>query len=141
MTHLQARRASDNSFFGTLGQILINGDIGMVLLLGGAGLLLWAGFGYFSFHDDVEAYARMFPLGNVEFWLWNYVFCGLGLWYLAGSNLPAVPSLMVGIWVSTLWCWSAFARMTAVSTVQTGNATSVIYIIIGLLAIHRSARK
>jgi hypothetical protein len=39
-----------------------------------------------------------------------------------------------------IWVWSAIARMTATATFQTGNATSIVYILLGLLIIHRSAR-
>ena len=141
MTQPHAPRQKDLPAIQRLADILLKGDIGMVLLLGGAGLLLWAGFGFFSYHDDLEAYAKMFPVGNSTFWLINYILCGLGLWYLAATNLKPMSSLVVGMWVLILWGWSTFARMTAVATVQTGNATSVIYFVIGALIIHRSAKR
>lgn len=135
------RRASDISILAQIRHILIDGDISMVLVLGGLGLILWAGFGLFMFIGDLDAYARMFPFGNGWFWVANYLLCGLAMWYVAGAQFPPLASLLIGSWISIIWMWSALARMTATATLQTGNATSVIYIIIGLFIIHRSARK
>lgn len=137
----QLRRATDRTPWANFAHIITSGDIGMVLVMGGLGLILWAAFGVWMFMDDLEAYAKMFPLGNGKFWVANYVSCGLAMWWLAAKRLPPLSSLLVGSWVCVIWSWSALARMTATATFQTGNATSVIYIMIGLLIIHRSAKR
>ena len=120
---------------------LLDGDIGMVLLLGGLGLILWAIMGTIKLNGDLKAYAAMFPFGDALFWFSNYVLCGLAMWYLVATRLPPLMSLIVGGWIATLWGWSFFARTTLQATAQTGNATSVMYIIIGLLIVQRSSRK
>lgn len=139
------RRSSDNTALTQLRHVLIDGDISMVLLLGGLGLIMWAVFGVYLYTGDLEAYAKLFPIGNGAFWVGNYIACGLAMWYLVAKQFPPVSSLLIGAWVSTIWTWSALARMTTTAvtplSLQIGNATTVVYIIIGLLIIHRSARK
>lgn len=135
------RRKSDLSKWGQFKYVVVDGDISMTLVLGGLGLMLWAVFGMFMFVNDLDAYAKMFPYGNGYFWAGNYLVCGLAMWWLVGAQFPAFASLVIGGWVSVIWTWAALARMTATATMQTGNATSVIYIILGLLIIQRSARK
>jgi hypothetical protein len=138
----QCRRASDTN--GRLTQLkyqLLDGDIGMLLILGGLGLILWALFGMFMFVDDLAAYTKMFPFGNGWFWVTNYILCGIAMIFLAARRLPALPSLLIGSWVCVIWTWASLARMTVVATYQTGNATSIVYILVGLLIIHRSARR
>lgn len=120
---------------------LLQGDISMLVLLAGLGLVLWAAFGIYMFADNLEAYSRMFPLGNGGFWAGNYVACGVAMWVLVAFNFPPLLSLITGSWVCVIWTWSALARMTAVATFQTGNATSIIYILVGLMIIHRSAAR
>ncbi len=136
----QRRRATDGSKLRHFADIILYGDISLTLILGGAGLILWAAIGVFTFIGDLEAYAKLFPVGNAEFWVINYIGCGVAMWYLAAARLPPFLSLLVGSWVSVIWTWAALARMTAAATQQTGNATSIIYILVGLLIIHRSAR-
>jgi hypothetical protein len=135
------RRTSDSSKLDQLRYILLDGDISMTLILAGLGLILWAGFGLFMFMGDLAAYTKMFPFGNGEFWVANYIFCGLAMWYIAAAQYPPLTSLLVGSWVCVIWTWSALARMTVTATYQTGNATSIVYILLGLLIIHRSARR
>lgn len=125
---------------GHLRYLLLYGDISFTVLLGGLGLVLWALFGVLRFAGDLAAYAAMFPLGNGTFWVANYIFCGVAMWVLAAFRFPPLSSLVVGAWVTGIWGWSAIARLTATATLQTGNATSVIYIILGILIVHRSAR-
>lgn len=124
-----------------LRHIVIDGDISFAVLMAGLGLILWAGFGLFMFVDDLAAYTKMFPIGNGFFWAGNYIFCGVAMWILTAYKFPPFSSLLIGSWVCIIWTWAALARMTAVATFQTGNATSIIYILMGLLIIHRSARK
>ena len=119
--------------------VLIDGDISMLVLLAGLGLIMWALFGLFMFVDDLVAYTKLFPLGNGPFWVSNYILAGLSMWALVAYEFPPLSSLLVGSWVAVIWTWSALARMTATATYQTGNATSIVYIIVGLLIIHRSA--
>jgi hypothetical protein len=92
------------------------------------------------FVDDLAAYSKMFPFGNGAYWVANYIFCGVAMWVLAAFRFPPLSSLLVGGWVSFIWGWSAIARYTATATFQTGNATSVVYIVLGILIVHRSAR-
>jgi hypothetical protein len=113
----------------------------MVLLLGGLGLWLWAGFGVFRYMDDLAAYTAMFPFGNGIFWVSNYFLCGAAMWWLVAAQMPPLSSLLIGGWIGTIWSWSFLARSTAIATLQTGNATSIVYIIIGFLIIHRGARR
>ena len=124
-----------------LAYVILDGDISMLCLLGGLGLLLWSAFGIFMFTGDMQAYTTMFPLGNGYFWAINYILCGLSMWFLVAFHFPPLLSLFVGSWVCVIWTWASLARMTAVATLQTGNATSIVYILIGILIIHRSARK
>jgi len=134
------RRRSDQSKLEHLRQIILYGDISFTVLLGGLGLILWAAFGVLMFTKDLQAYSSMFPYGNGWFWVANYTGCGLAMWYLVSAQFPPFLSLALGSWVCVIWTWAALARMTAVATLQTGNATSIIYILLGLLIIHRSAR-
>lgn len=120
--------------------VLLYGDISMTLMLGGLGLMLWAAFGLLMFTNDLVAYANMFPHGNGMFWVANYIMCGLAMWVLVAFRFPPLLSLFTGSWICVIWVWSAIARMTATATFQTGNATSIVYILLGLLIIHRSAR-
>ena len=138
---VQNRRTTDLSKLAQLRHIILDGDISMTLFLAGLGLILWAGFGVYMFMGDLEAYAKMFPFGNGTFWVANYTLCGLAMWWLASAQFPPLSSLLIGSWVCVIWTWSALARMTTTATLQTGNATSIVYILIGLLIIHRSARK
>ena len=119
---------------------LLEGDISMTLMLGGLGLIMWAVFGVVMFTNDLAAYAAMFPHGNAGFWVINYVLCGLAMWAIVAFNFPPLACLLTGSWVCVIWTWSAIARMTSTATYQTGNATSIVYILLGLLIIHRSAR-
>lgn len=135
------RRKSDSSYLAQIKHILLNGDISMVLLLGGLGLWLWAGFGIWKHTDDLSAYAAMFPFGSGIFWGLNYFICGLGMWWLVAAKFPPLASLLIGGWIGTIWSWSYLARSTAIATLQTGNATSIVYIIIGFLIIHRGAKR
>lgn len=124
-----------------IGHVLVNGDISMLLLLAGLGLILWATFGVVMFTNDLNAYAKMFPFGNGIFWVLNYALCGLAMWYLVGAKLPAVPSLLVGAWVCMIWSWSATARFAEATAHQTSNATSIVYILIGLMLIQRTGNQ
>lgn len=134
------RRKSDHSKLAYLRHVIVYGDISFCVLLAGLGLILWAGFGVFMFNNDLNAYASMFPYGNGWFWVANYLGCGLAMWWLVAAKFPPFSSLLFGAWVCVIWTWTALTRMTAVATLQTGNATSIIYILLGLLIIHRSAR-
>jgi hypothetical protein len=113
----------------------------MLVLMAGVGLILWAFFGMFMFTGDMAAHAGMFPFGSPMFWFINYITCGVLMWCLVAWEFPPLLSLLTGSWVTIIWSWSALARMTAVATLQTGNATSIVYIIVGLMVIHRSARR
>lgn len=135
------RRKTDRSYLAQLMYIILEGDISLVTLLGGLGLILWAAFGLWRFGLDLQAYADIFPFGNATFWALNYILCGIGMWWMVAAQFPSLFSLLIGGWIWTIWSWSFFARSTAVATLQTGNATSIIYIIIGLLIIHRSSKK
>lgn len=135
------RRKEDRTARGQLAHILVDGDISMLCLLGGLGLILWAGFGLFMFSGDLENYTKMFPFGNGYFWVANYTACGVAMWYLVAKRFPRLESLLIGSWVCVIWTWAALARLTAIATLQTGNATSIVYIIIGLLIIDRSKRR
>lgn len=121
--------------------ILLKSDITLAVFLGGFGLIVWAAFGIYMFTNDMDNYAKMFPFGSGEFWAGNYIFCGVAMMLLAITRFTPMPSLLVGGWIAVIWGWSALARMTETATLQTGNATSIIYIILGLFIINRSARK
>lgn len=112
----------------------------MVLLLAAVGLITWVVFGFTAAQADLQAYAAMFPLGGVWFWVSAYIIAAFGLVYLVAYKLPPMASLLVGGWLVTIWSWSFFARATAVYTAQTGNATSILYIIIGVLILQRSGK-
>lgn len=141
MENNKKRRKTDQSYLNQLKMILLDGDISMVLLLGGIGLWLWAAFGIWRYIGDLNAYAAMFPFGNGTFWVANYFLCGAAMWWLVAAQMPAMASLLIGGWIGTIWSWSFLARSTAIATLQTGNATSIVYIIIGFLIIHRGARR
>lgn len=121
--------------------ILLRSDITFAVFLGGFGLIVWAIFGIYMSTNDLNNYSKMFPFGHAEFWAGNYIFCGLSMMILAMKRFSPFPSLLIGGWVATIWVWSALARMTETATLQTGNATSIVYIILGLLMVQRSARK
>ncbi len=123
-----------------LREVIENGDISMVLLLAGLGLILWAGFGIFVTTEEIEQYARMFPFGNVGFWIINYIICGLAMWWLVAYQYPPTLSLLVGTWCSIVWSWSVLGRLANIDSFHTGNATSIIYVIVGLLIIQRTSR-
>lgn len=129
------------SYLGQIKHVLLDGDIGMLLLLGGLGLILWAVMGTMKSGVELITYAKMFPFGDATFWFMNYVLCGIAMWGLVATQMPSLPSLLVGGWVTTIWAWSLFARVGNVATMQTGNATSIMYIIIGLLIVQRSSRR
>ncbi len=131
---------NDNTPLQQLREVIVEGDISLVLLLGGLGLILWAIFGLLAHTDDLSNYARLFPFGNIGFWVLNYLFCGLAMWFLVAYQYPPTFSLLLGTWCSIVWSWSALARMSNLATFQTGNATSVVYVIIGLLIIQRTSR-
>jgi hypothetical protein len=135
------RRKSERSWLAEIRYVLLDGDIGMLLLLGGLGLILWAIMGTMKSGSELIAYARMFPFGDASFWFLNYIACGVSMWVLVARQMPPVLSLLVGGWVTMIWSWSLLARVGNVATMQTGNATSVMYIIIGLLIIQRSSRR
>lgn len=146
------RRKSDHTFFagikrswetGSLSNIrkaFTEGDIDVTLLFAGTGLLLWVFFGLYANRNDLENFSRMFPLGGVFFWSFAYIIGGVGCFALIATKMQPLLSIFVGGWLTVIWSWSFFARSVAVSTQQTGNATSVIYIVLGLLIIHRSGR-
>lgn len=128
-------------FASRLQYIILKSDITLAVFLGGFGLIVWAIFGIYMFTNDLNNYSKMFPFGHAEFWAGNYIFCGLSMMILAMKRFSPFPSLLIGGWVATIWGWSALARMTETATLQTGNATSIVYIILGLLMVQRSARK
>ena len=123
--------------------ILRYGDIGMMLIVGGAGLMAWALFGLFTVKGqaDLAAYAAMFPLGSQNVWAAIYILCGLLMWLLVAYRMPFTLSVTVGGWVVAIWSWALLARATAIATQQTGNATSMIYIVVGMLIIARAGRR
>lgn len=125
--------------FGRLMNTIRHGDISTTLLLGGLGLVVWAIFGWYFNPIDLANYASLFPFGSVTFWFYNYIFCGVGMWLLVAYNYPPTSSLLLGTWVSIIWSWSAFGRLAVMSTYQTGNATSLIYVTLGILIIQRSS--
>ena len=135
------RRKEDQSIWSNFKYKLVYGDIAMVLIIGAIGLLAWVGFGFTAAKADLHNYSSMFPIGSVEFWVFAYVFAAFGMLYLAAADLPPLASLVVGGWLVTIWSWSFFARATTVYTAQTGNATSIIYIIIGALILQRSGKR
>lgn len=135
------RRASDRKAAEQIRHILMDGDISMLCLMGGLGLILWAFFGLFMFMDNLKAYLTLFPYGDGGFWVANYISCGLAMWYLVSKQFPPLLSLLVGSWISVIWVWSALARMATTATYQTDKATSIVYILIGILIVHRSARR
>lgn len=134
------RRKTDVSAWGNIKFAVTKGNIDMVLLLGALGLLAWVAFGFTSAKADLRQYAAMFPLGTVEFWVCSYLFAAGGLIYLVAYQLPPLASLIVGGWLTVIWSWSFFARAQAVYTAQTGNATSILYILIGVLILQRSGK-
>ena len=123
--------------------ILRYGDIGMMLIVGGAGLMAWALFGLFTVKGqaDLAAYAAMFPLGSQNVWAAIYILCGLLMWLLVAYRMPFTLSVTVGGWVVAIWSWALLARAAAIATQQTGNATSMIYIVVGMLIISRAGRR
>lgn len=135
------RRKEDLSAWGNFKHKLVHSDIFMVLVLGALGLLAWVGFGFTSAKADLHNFAAMFPLGGVEFWVFAYVAAALGMIHIAANDLPPFSSLIVGGWIITIWSWSFFARATQVYTAQTGNATSILYILIGVLILQRSGKR
>lgn len=139
-THYR-RRKEDVSAWANFKHKLVGGDIAMVLIIGALGLLAWIGFGFTSAKADLQNYANMFPVGGFEFWVFAYIFAAVGMLYLAATDLPPLPSLVVGGWLVTIWSWSFFARTLTVYTAQTGNATSIIYILIGALILQRSGKR
>lgn len=141
MEYTRRRRKTDVSPSDQLKYVFLHGDISITVLIAGLGLILWAVFGLFVFADDMIAYSKMFPFGTGAFWASNYIFCGLAMFWLVAKQFPPLSSLLIGTWVSVIWAWSALARMVEIATYQTGNATSIIYILVGLLIIHRSARR
>lgn len=134
------RRRTDRGPFATLRKIVVSGDISLVMLLASLGLFAWVFFGFTVAKADMTNYAAMFPLGTIEFWVFAYLFAAFGLLYLAAYQLPPLPSLIVGGWLVGIWSWAFFARAQAVYTAQTGNATSILYIIIGVLILQRSGK-
>lgn len=134
------RRSTDKGALANLKHTLLEGSIDMTLLLGAAGLIAWVVFGFTAAQADLQNFANMFPLGGVWFWVSAYLIAAFGMIYLVATNMPAMASLFVGGWLVTVWSWSFFARATAVYTAQTGNATSIIYIIIGVLILQRSGK-
>lgn len=135
------RRKTDTGHLAQFLYLLKEGDIRMVLILAGFGLLVWSALGVYKFSSDLEAYAAMFPVGNGTFWVVNYLFCGLAMWHLAVTNLPPTRSQLIGLWLTTVWFWSFWSKYTAMSSQQTGNANSIVYIFIGFLVLHRSKHK
>jgi hypothetical protein len=119
---------------------LFNGDVSMVLLLGGLGLILWALLGITLRTEEFATYICSLPIGNKTFWIINYISVGSSMWWLAAKKLPALPSLLIGTWICTIWSWVALARITSEDIFQTNSATPVFYILIGLLIIQRSGK-
>ena len=146
------RRKSDHSIFaklrlswryGSLSNIrkaLTEGDIETTLLFAGAGLLLWVYFVLYTNRNDLQNFANMFPLGGVYFWTLAYIIGGIGCFALIATKMSPTLSIFVGGWLTIIWSWAFFARSTAIATQQTGNATSMIYIVLGLLIIQRSGK-
>ena len=142
--HNAIARLKDSWRHGSLSNIrksITDGDIDVTLLFAGAGLLLWVFFGLYANRNDLTSFANMFPLGGIIFWTLAYVIGGIGCFALVATKMNPTLSIFVGGWLTIIWSWSFFARSVAISTQQTGNATSMIYIILGLLIIHRSGRK
>lgn len=135
------RRRYDTGPVANIKYALLTGNIDMVLLIGALGLLAWVVFGFAAAKADLDNYAAMFPIGGVWFWVSAYVIAAVGMIYLVAFKMPPMASLMVGGWLVTIWAWSFFARATQVYTAQTGNATSIIYILIGVLVLQRSGSK
>ncbi len=136
----QILHKTDKKPLAHLLSVIKEGDISLVLLIGGMGLIMWALFGIFAYPAEVIMYANLFPFGNPMFWLANYILCGISMWLLVAFQYPPTFSLLVGTWCSIVWSWSALGRMNEMATFQTGNATSIIYVLIGLLIIQRTAR-
>jgi hypothetical protein len=137
----RCRRASDRKPCNQIAYTILNGDISALCLLGGLGLMLWSAFGVYLFGGDLAMYTAMFPLGNGYFWAINYMLCGIAMWYLVAFHFPPLSSLLIGSWLCVIWTWAAMARTTAIATLQTGNAISIVYILLSLLIVQRSARK
>jgi hypothetical protein len=128
-------------FIQNLTEAVNASSIDMVLLLGAAGLFAWVAFGFAGAKADLANYAAMFNIGSVGFWVTVYLGTGIGMVYLVGAKYPPLASLLVGLSLVWMWSFSFFARTTQIYTAQTGNATSIIYIIIGVLVLQRSGKK
>lgn len=123
-----------------LKHVLRDGDISLTVFLSGLGLFLMAILGLTTKSAEMVAYANMFPIGNVYFWIANYFVCGFMMWFIVAKQFPPTTSLLLGSWCLIIWSWSLLGRMSDINNYQTGNVTSVIYVIIGFLIIQRSQR-
>lgn len=115
--------------------IIVRGDISITVLLGGLALLLGAGVGLTFFRiqvlDSVITYK--------EIWLLNCMLTGIAMWWATIHKFPPLRSLLIGGWISVLWTWDISYRL--VSQDMFMPISNMIYVLIGLLIIHRSARR
>jgi hypothetical protein len=141
VTRLDRRRVSDRSPASHLGHVMVEGDVSMMVLLSGLGLILWSIFGWFSLAKGTDLVPKVFFIGIDTLWLLDYLGCGVAMWLLVAYKFPPVSSLLIGSWVCVTWLWLILEKMTSLEKIQLINPVSVIYVLVGLLIIHRSARR
>ena len=130
------RRSSDLKVKGRLSEMLRESDISLLCIFAGLELILWP-----TLSMLLGLTSSMLPQGDSIELVLARIATGMALWYLAISNFPALASLLVGSWMITFWVWLISARISATDIHATGLASSFICVLLGLLVIHRSAKR
>jgi hypothetical protein len=130
------RRSSDLRAKGRLSEMLREGDISLVCIFAGLELILWP-----TLNMLLDLKSPMLPQGGSIELVLARIATGMALWYLAISSFPALASLLVGSWMVIFWVWLIFAKISATDIHATGLASSFICVLLGLLVIHRSAKR
>jgi multidrug transporter EmrE-like cation transporter len=126
--------------WGRLMWTLRYGSLDFALLIGGAGLILWALAGVYFYQQDLQTFSLMYVFGSPMFWAAVYLICGFGMLGVVACDWPRWAPWL-GATVSVVWAWTLIMRYSSGSPYQTGNVTTIIYIVLGFLIVTRSARR
>ena len=129
----------DQGFSRNILAAFIDADLRLVLIVSAIGLILWALMGI-AYPQGVVELVNLLSFGSYEFWIGNCLITGFSMIYCVGRNFPSLFSQIVGAWIATFWTWTVFNRAVS-SSYALGISMNIIYVCIGLMLLHRSAKE
>jgi hypothetical protein len=113
---------------------LLVGDAGVLFLVSGLGLFFSGVFGCFFVNTINGSGFDIAPIWHI-----SYIVIGVLLWLMVGLKFPALPSLIIGGGLTILSAWLTLSKLVYLGD-HIDVASGIVYAIVGLLLVQRSAR-